>query len=378
MLCQPKAVCLDTATWGNLGRDSTENRDAQAALKRLQDGRIVPFLTWHHIAELLHHEDDDTVRRRISLLKTLPFVGFLRQPEPHAYVGSILDLRDAEIDCLLSNPALPHLEVINRARPHITNGFESGSQFCSDNEDWWWFYRKHLVPDVLRRQAEISALTHFPNADLSEQVLDTPRQYYIRPIEEAQATFARMAKQLSSRLTRDVKKPLANPDRLATELMREAYEEGLAVYDSSGAGIDSLFKVYDVERSRIPRRATVGDIGEEAVFIKQLSIHERRRDLPANSLRQIIRKEMLPSWLVWRDMDRAIKELRKAESGNLNDKLIVPFGLYIDGIQVDKRMRHYVDQNARKSELLAIIKDRLIRGSSYVDLARDLDSIIAS
>ena len=375
ILSSPKTTCLDTFTWGNLARDVPSDNTARALVKRFQEGRIVPYLTWHHIAELLHHEDEDVVRQRISFLRTLPFIGFLRQPESQAYIGSILDLRDAEIGQLLTNPTLSHREIVERVRPLATNGFTSGSQLCEENEEWWSIYRKHFASDVRRRQAEVSALTHFPNADLSEQVVGTDRKYHVRPLQEAQATFARLAEELSARLAKDVKKPLADPKKLAWELMREAYEEGLVMYGSAEEGINPLLKVYDVERDRIPSKATVGDVGEEAVFIKQLSINEQRLGLPIESLRQFIRKEMLPSWQVGSDIDRAIKRLPKAESGNLNDKFVVPFGLYVDALQVDKRVRHCVDELARNSELISIIKERLLRGRTCDELASELDVI---
>jgi len=305
------------------------------------------------------------------------FIAFPRQVEPQAYIGSIVDLRDAEIGQLLANPTLTHGEIIERVKPRVTNGFASGQEVCRDNEEWWWFYRKYLAPDVRRQHAEIAALTHFPTADLSEQVMDTRREYKVRPLEEAQVRFVRMAEELAIRLSTDVKKPLANPQRIAAEFVREAYQEGIGVYAKSEKGIDFLLKRFDVEPGRIPKQATVADVGEEAVFIKQLSIHERRLNLPPGSIRRIVRKEMLPSWLVWRDVDHAVKRLPKAESGNVNDKLIVPFGLYVDGLQLDKRIRNCVSEQARKSKLMAIIRSRLVSGGDYQRLASELD-VIAS
>ncbi len=172
-----------------------------------------------------------------------------------------------------------------------------------------------------------------------------------------------------------MKKPLADPQRLARELMREAYEEGLAIHDSTENGLDPWLRIHDVDRNRIPKNATVRDVGEEAVFIKQLSINERRLNLPAGSLRQIIRKEMLPSWQIGAAIDRAIKGLPKAEAGNLNDKFVLPFGLYVDALQVDKRVRHCVDELARSCELMAVIKARLLRGRTYAELTSELDAI---
>jgi hypothetical protein len=57
-----------------------------------------------------------------------------------------------------------------------------------------------------------------------------------------------------------------------------------------------------------------------------------------------LRKEQIPSWLVWEQVDRRMKQLPRAEIGNVNDKHIVGFGLYVDVLNADKRVAEFLRQ----------------------------------
>lgn len=373
LVLPPKLVCLDTFTWGNLARDAARDLLAQRAIGLLQGDRLVPFLTWHHLSEIVHHGNMAVVDSRINLLRSLKFVAFPRQPEEIAHVGSSMDLRDAEISVLLKEPVATHPQIVQSVRPIITNGFSSGRDFCDHNEEWWYYYREHFSQEVQQSHAETAALTHFPTMNEGKLVSDRLGEYTMSSGEEAATYFAELAERLKSRLQNGVKKPLPDPEAIAYGLMREAYEDGIDDYGDEKEGIDWLLKRYNVNRERLPLRPTVGDIGDEAVFIKQLSVHERRLKLPSGTLKQSLRKEMLPSWVVWHELDRAIRRLPKAEAGNINDKMVAAFGLYVDHIQLDKRIRHFVNELAPKSELFALIQSRLIAGGDNASLVRELE-----
>jgi len=373
MVVRPKLVSLDTATWGNIARDKDRDGSVQELITRLSIGDVIPFLSWHHVAELAHHGSEKVFNQRVALFRSLPFVAFLKQAQEKAYIGNIIDLRNAEISEVFRDPAADHATIIERASGRITNGFASGIGLCRDNEEWWEIYRKNFAKDSQRRGAEISALLHFPTTDLSEKIFASSQR--LRPLDEAQTQFKKMAQTLAQRLKKDVKKALPNPEFIAQEFMREAYEDGLIMYQDRGTGIEALLKVYGVDRLRLPKNATVADVGEEAVFIKQLSINESQFGLPSGSLRQVIKKEMLPSWVVWQGLSRALLKLPKAESGNLNDKSIVPFGLYVDRIQVDKRIRDAIRRAAQASNLFDMLQSKLFKATDYEGLRMEIDNL---
>jgi hypothetical protein len=375
MFSRPKLICLDTSTWGNLARDVGKDKDAQRVIEIIQDGTMIPYITWHHLAELMHHGNDSVVSSRIALIRSLNFIAFSRQPEEVANVGSALDVKDKEICQLLLHPHASHLQIINSARDQLTNGFMSGKQFCQKNEDWWSLYRNQYSHEVTTKMAEIAAISHFPTTNEDELIPEMHGKYKVCSSEQAAHHFSVLEKELNTRLRNNVKKPLTNPDDLAFELMYEAYQDGINDYGEQKEGMEWFLKKFDIELERLPKNPAVGDMGEEAVFIKQLAIHERRLNLPTGTLRQALRKEMLPSWIVGQCLSREIKRLPKAESGNLNDKMIATFGLYVDHIQLDKRIRHCIKKLAKTSELFQIINNRLIKSSDHKGLVSELEEI---
>src|SRR6266403_4663483 len=69
----PRLVAIDTASWARLAYD-IQASDAKRILKLFDSGRIAPFLTEFHVEELVRHEDDCIFRRRVELIRSLPFV----------------------------------------------------------------------------------------------------------------------------------------------------------------------------------------------------------------------------------------------------------------------------------------------------------------
>ena len=78
---------------------------------------------------------------------------------------------------------------------------------------------------------------------------------------------------------------------------------------------------------------------------------------------------------MWSGLSRALLKLPKAESGNLNDKSILPFGLYVDGLQVDKRIRDAIRRTARASTLFGVLQTKLFKTTDYGGLQMEIDNL---
>jgi hypothetical protein len=58
-------------------------------------------------------------------------------------------------------------------------------------------------------------------------------------------------------------------------------------------------------------------------------------------------------------LDQRIKQFPKAEIGNTNDKHIAGFGLYVDILNVDKRITHLLRQAGPSHELMLQVYKRV-------------------
>ena len=79
----------------------------------------------------------------------------------------------------------------------------------------------------------------------------------------------------------------------------------------------------------------------------------------ALALLEAIRKEQLPFWSIWEELDRGIGAQHRAEIGNINDAHIVEFGPYVDLLNVDKRIADVLRRTAQHNPLLRKVYERV-------------------
>jgi hypothetical protein len=96
--------------------------------------------------------------------------------------------------------------------------------------------------------------------------------------------------------------------------------------------------------------------------------------LPKGAIYQAIRREMLPSWMISRELRHLAKGATKAAGSDMIDFPLAAVGLYVDKIQVDKRVLGYLNGRSGKNPLFAKIAPRAFRSKDLKDVARHLSS----
>jgi hypothetical protein len=79
--------------------------------------------------------------------------------------------------------------------------------------------------------------------------------------------------------------------------------------------------------------------------------------------------------MVWRQTNQAMKTLKRAEGSSINDEMIVPFALYVDAVEVDKRVFHCVQQRRSRHPLMDKAASRLFCSRGLSDLATRLEKL---
>ena len=373
-LFHPKIVSLDTATWGLLAKDQTP--DTLRIQRIFSSGEVIPFFTDTVLMELFGHGNDEVVETRMSMVRSLPFVTFMKGCANHASVGWLLDLREAEMLSIRDLPEANAQEVLKRVRGQIADQFCSGADFCQRYRDEWMATRT-LAPFIATETAEIATLAQFPlpGVNLSDKIPASPEGVKYRSLEEFKNLVARQYEWLAHKFKTDGDKGIKDPERAAASFLREICDDMDMIFDNSGDITEMLLTQAGVERSRLPPNPTIDDVGFEGLFILYLKTHERRLGLPRGTLKQFVRQEQVPSWIVWREVARTIRRLQKAEASTLNDKMIMPFALYIDGVEVDKRIRHCIREAVSFDPLMKIVDSRVFRRKNLTDLANQLEKI---
>lgn len=373
-LLRPKIVSLDTATWGLLAKEQTP--ETQRIHRILSSGELIPFFTDTVLMELFGHGNDEVVTARITMIRRLPFVTFLKGCANHASVGWLLDLREAEILAIRDLPEPTAQNVLERVRGQIADQFCSGADFCQRYLDEWMATRA-LAPLIGAETAEIATLAQFPlpGVNLNDKIPTSPDGVKYRSLEEFKNHVASQYEWLAHKFRTDGDKGIRDPERAAANFLREICDDMEMIYDDSVDITERLLTQAGVERSRLPPNPTIDDVGFEGLFTSYFKTHERRLGVPPGTLKQFVRQEQIPSWIVWREVARTIRRLQKAEASTLNDKMIMPFALYIDGVEVDKRTRHCIREAVPSDPLMKIVDSRTFRRKNFTDLGNQLEKI---
>lgn len=220
--------------------------------------------------------------------------------------------------------------------------------------------------------------TPLPGVNLSQKIPPASDEVSYRSFDDFRQVVFNQYEWLVQKLRIDGDKAIKKPEQTAASFLHEICADMKNVFDSGDDILEKLLAEAGVERSRLPLNPTIDDISFETIFIGYLKTHERRLNLPFGTLKQFIRQEQVPSWLVWKGLTRAIRRLRKAEASSFNDKLMLPFALYLDGVEVDKRIRNCVREGAPSDPFMGIVNERVFHRKTLKDLAASLKKIAGS
>jgi len=372
---KPKLVSLDTSSWDLLTKQQS------AACGRIQkvfaSGSVIPFFTSTHLEELMQHGNQSVVEARQMMLRRLPFVTYLRgRNSGHGDVGWLLDLREAEFDVLCEQPQATAEIVVEQVRQRVANRFRSGAELCDRNVAQWRWHRQ-LAPALLADTPEVASLAQFslPGVNLKQKVPATSGDLEVRTVEEIREHFAGQFEWLVTKLANDGDPKLINHEQVAANYLREIVDDMTPLLEGAGDLLEKLLAQSGVERSRLPPNPTIEDVGYEAHFIGTLRVHERRLNLPPGTLKKLVRQEQVPSWIIFRELDRTSKRVRKAEASSLADKWMAPFALYLDGFEADKRVVHCFREALLSHPLVPAAYQRIFRRRSLADLADKLEAL---
>jgi hypothetical protein len=357
----PKFVMLDTATLGHVAAEPTAPFSKEL-FAILRTGEWFPYLTWHHLEELISHGNDDVFSSRVAFLSRLPHVAYLHLDghEPtEPYWASAVDLRAYETRFLATHPGAAHQDVIDAVWPSIRGGFVSGEQFVEANRQWWDVYRRDYAEARQLRKEQVANLTHFSPTDSKEPIPPEGQHETFLSNEASASLRKRMAANLAANITQSGHLRRLNATALADDFAAAVFDMSSQLRSAGPCITDAWLHQIGVSRDRLPPSPTVEDVRYEVGFLQQMRVITDSFSASEAQSAVRLRKDQIPSWVVWEQVDRRMKQLPRAEIGNVNDKHIVGFGLYVDVLNVDKRVAECLRQAAGHHALILQVYRRV-------------------
>jgi hypothetical protein len=375
---QPKYAALDTSTWINLFKYRNK-QEAKDIITVLNLGQIIPYVSFEHVLELVQHSDQTVRLEQLDFFRVINHVG---SPKPISFpapwrnsplCGSYQDVQEPEISVLLRDPTLTLVQVVEKGRPTAIAGFACGVDLANDS----------VLRDIARtgratslvsvNQAAVSML--FAALQNQNDVIPQGGTYTMLNQQAAEqrkpqliATFAQQFRQAG----------MQNPDQHAAEVVEQSFQLIFQYYDPSSADPlrDMAAKALGLNLNRLPTGSTQHDFVLETLFRSRMATHETRMSLPPGAAYNALTRLMLPSFVAWFEFDQAARSNMPTPQGsNMIDFPLAAFALYVDKVQVDKRVLHQAEMAARQNPFLEKVRRNLFRTPDLKSLLCVLKSL---
>ena len=375
LISEPKLAAIDSSQYIDLIKDlnSSEShriRRSKEFQETVYSCGYVPLLTFHHIAELLKHQDVAVVRDSVIFVKKLPAVAWISDFNDGMQVGSVLDVLAAEAIVAYKNPQFDSLQVKQAAAAKLLH-FGTGEEVISPFLGEWQQLQPHLLESD-KRQKEIMAISGSRHLNCGKIKIDTFVNTQINSPEE----FARFLQELKTKLNDDVKrygdKSISDTDFIH-DFLEDIRAQGQKLGQSGENPLLGLLKTVGIEPTDIPKKLRLSDIGGLAAFFRQLEIVGPKIGIELSALKRNVRIENIPSWIIQHTL-RANRDPSLRRSGSeLVDRHLVCLAAYADVTLVDKRTNDNVKRARNKSEPFTKLVNRIEKVAHYGEIFRFLE-----
>jgi len=366
----PKLISIDTSVFGVIAKDyysqnKKKSEKAHQVISHLNNEGYVPFLSFHHIREILQHQDDEVVFNRWSLIKKFPTVAWICSSVDENVLGSIVDLHELEVRLLLENKS-DHLEKFANLVKSKYIKYSSGEEFIEHFELLYCQVRELGMIDI-QRGKEIESLSHVRSKDVDNTRLSELFDSKLRTPEETKEFMKQFESDLVESLTREGDEKLSDPQDVAKSFVNEVLDEGEKLYSSNLTLYESFVKSAGVRLDQVTPKTTVGELGYLGVYNQKVKQILESLGVPEEREVELSPSEQI-SWIIWKHMDKAMKSGKRASGSNMEDRHMGILALFTDIFTADKRVHEYFRRLSRSEPSIYARMGEVVKLSKYSDL----------
>lgn len=364
-------VALDSSHLAGWSRDwgSPHSSHLAAACQfdqRLAETGWVPLLSWHHLEELLYHHDLAVAEERVRFLSALPVVGWITDADGDAGFGSIVDIMSAEAAAPFGRPAASAVEVRDRARGgliRVGTGLAAMELYARTWRD--------LQPYFWQRAEEnrgVVAITRSKVSDPSSRRICDLLASQLRSPTDAEAELNAMMERLTQEVRDRGHKRIKDPAAVAEDFYRRVAETAVSFPSSIRAFVIEGLIIKGIEAADIGAETTLGELDDIGIFRGRLKVAAEAGDLPWPALKNQVRREQFPSWIIDRGLRLHGQDVPEHKGSELTDGHLACLAAYADLIYVDKRTKESSRRASLKSAAFASVIHRVEKAARYIDI----------
>lgn len=369
-LVRPVIVAPDTSHWANwiddaLGPDASKRDEARRLHARMLERGRIPFLSWHHLEELLCIESDGNARSRVAFLQSLPMVAWMRMPGANEGLGGIMEIMAGEALAFHSG-CEDLIDVRDWVRTRL---MRTGTVTQAiGRENWVWDVARPEMMARRPRMGMVSALSDLRPFDDAQTVGQLSRKV-VRSPADRRAMLSKMHADATAQALR------ADPKRGADEAraMADGFLASMIEMEPpTGTSVRDLIVATHVAQGLDPEEirddCTIAELALLGTFRSQLRITARLANVPFERLKGV-RMESLPSWRIGEALQRHGQKRTVRPGSDLHDQHLAVLAAYVDELFVDKRTHEDFRRVSRKEPELANLFGQIMKTHRYPDVA---------
>ena len=330
-------IAPDTSHWADwidaaIKPAAPKGQVARDLHQRLIEQGCIPFLSWHHLEELLVVDDPANASARVAFLKSLPMMAWMRMPGEHG-LGGIVDILAAEAIAYDAG-----CRTMADVRDHVRSRLlTTGTGVAALGEDGWvWDAARPIMRERRKHIGMVSALSGMRTMDEGQTVGQLCRQGIRAPTDrqKVMGTIHRCAffRAKSADPRRSDAEAFEMANGFILRVMWEMPAEDVMVRQL----LVDTYGRQGIDEHEIRDECTVAELSELGTFRSHLRLVAEKAGINFESLKRVSMRS-LPSWRIADALKRHGQERPNRPGSDVHDQHLAVLAAYTDVLFVDKR-----------------------------------------
>lgn len=334
----------------------------------------LPLLCWHHVEELLQHQNDELVEARLRYLRSWPLTAWIQTLDSRTGPGSVVDVLQAEVTVAHRHTGTDALEVRELARDSLL-AVGPGTEVIPDVFRDWRLLRSALATQQ-QKAREVTAVSRWRAMDIDSTRIADWMDKPLRQSDEA----ARILQLFRDNLTKEIAtrgdKRISDPAEVADTFFSEVVRGGQAINerDDSSPAIQILVNA-GMDLDDIDPSITLAEAANLLTFHKRLAIVAKTSGLPLQELKRTVTQNRLPVTVIQECMRIYAHDQPERKGSELNDVHLLCLAPYADITYVDKRTMESVRRAKAKNAVFAELVGHVGKAGSYSEILATLTTL---
>lgn len=374
LLAKPKIVAPDSSHWAKwLDAAFSKNADRRLAARALHDRLLeqdcIPFLSWHHVEELVSIGNASRASARVEFLQSLPLLAWFRFSHENAGLGSIVDILAAE--AIAVSEGCQEANAIREHARSLLLQIGLGSEAVG-SEIWPWTVAR---PEILKSRSNLDLVATFSDLRLfdSQRTVGDVSQGRLNSPEEMATQFHRIKAVAIAEAKAHSVVGLDCAIEMANEFISKVEElipqQGTTVREF----IVTTLVEHGVDAEEITDDSVLADLIALATFRTQLRIVARKTGRQFDALKRISMSH-LPSRILGRALKEHAQPRGKRRGSDVTDGYLAVLSAYVDVVYVDKRTWEDFRRVLVKEPALRDLIGKIRKAADFPDLVRAVDN----